>query len=151
MQQTTQSAGTEPEPASSTDQADDGLARRKLNAVRDELRRAELAFLAAKQVFGDANAREAAGKIADALGRASRAIDSPEKGAAVHAVVQALAGASRFDPAWHPVEFAKTAAWSVGRAGRMMAGCGFPAVAYWGRTLIRMAGAFAAMKDALTV
>jgi hypothetical protein len=138
----------DPEP---DEQPELRAARIQLNAVKDEFRRAELAFVTAKRVLGDPAAGEAAGRIADALSRASRAVDTIEKGVAVHPVLNALVDVARFDPAWEPVEFCETAGRSVADVGRKMERCEFATVAYWGRTLARLATAFASRKEALVV
>jgi hypothetical protein len=111
----------------------------KLNAVKEELRRAELSFLAAKRCLGDVHAREAAGRIADALGRANLAVDSVEKGSAIHPALEALVGASRFDPTTRPEDFTRLASQSVILVGKVLEACGIDSIAYWGRTLAKLA------------
>ena len=133
-------------PGLSTLEARGRFGRVKLNAVKAELRRAELAFLAASRSLPTLRARRAAGRIADALGRASRAIDGVAKGAAVHAAAGALEGVSRFDPADRPGDFVRLSGKSVALAGKAMARCGFDSVEYWGRTLGRLARVFAATR-----
>ena len=118
------------------------LGRMKLNAVKDELRRAERSFVAAKRSLRDRSAQEAAGRIADALGRVNCAVNSVAKGAAVHPAVEALVGVSRFDPTNRPQDFTHLAGKSIALTGRVLAACGFDAIAYWGRTLCRLAQAF---------
>jgi len=144
MQQTdSQDGAARVAPTIAASEAQTGLDRRKLNAVRDELRRAELSFVAARRSLQDPIAREAAGRIADALGRTGCALDREAIGAAVHPAAEVLEGVSRFDPADHPGEFRRLAARSVALAGRILAASGFAAIAYWGRTLCRLAEAFA--------
>jgi hypothetical protein len=118
----------------------------KLNAVKEELRRAELSFLAAKRCLGDAQARQAAGRIADALGRANLAIDSVEKGAAVHPALEALVGVSRFDPTTRQADFGRLGGQSVALVGKMLEACGIDSIAYWGRVLARLARTFMAVQ-----
>ena len=121
------------------DEARMRLGRMKLNAVKEELRRAELSFLAAKRSLGDAQAREVAGRIADALGRANLAIDSVEKGAAVHPAIEALLGVARFDPTTRQADFGRLGGQSVVQVGKVLEGCGIDSIAYWGRTLGKLA------------
>ena len=118
------------------------VGRRKLNDVRNELRHAELRFVAAKRSLADREACEAAGRIADALGRAIHAIDGVAKGAAVHPAVEALVGVFRFDPAARPRDFIHLAGKSVVLAGRVLARCSCDSIAYWGRMLSRLGEAF---------
>lgn len=122
------------------------LGRMKLNAVKGELRRAELAFVTARRSLGDAQAQEAAGRIADALGRVNRAVDSVEKGAAIHPAAEVLVGVSTFDPEARPADFAHLAGKSVALAGKVIGECEFNCLRYWGRKLSRLAGALTAMK-----
>ncbi len=112
--------------------------RIKLNAVKDELRRAELAFVSAKRHLAGVEAQQLAGRVADALGRANCALDSLEKGAAAHPAVEALEGVFRFDPADRLADFLILAPRSVALAARVLANCPFDSVAYWGRTLTRL-------------
>lgn len=124
------------------------LGRLKLNAVKDEFRRSELAFMAAKHALGEMGVAVLAGRIADALGRACRAIDTVEKGAAVYPALEALVGVSKIDPASRPAAFLDLAGKSIAIAGRMMASSGFADVAYWGRALSHLAGGLAACRPA---
>ena len=133
-------------PPSAADEARMRLGRMKLNAVKEELRRAELSFLAAKRCLGDAQAREAAGRIADALGRANLAIDSVEKGAAVHPAMEALLGVSRFDPTTRQADFGRLSGQSVVLVGKVLEGSGIDSIAYWGRTLAKLAHVFMAVQ-----
>jgi len=122
------------------------LGRIKLNAVKGELRRAELAFVTARRSLGDAHAQEAAGRVAAALGRVNRAVDSVEKGAAIHPAAEVLVGVSTFDPEVRPTDFIQLAGRSVALAGKVLAQCEFACLRYWGRKLSRLAGTFAAVK-----
>jgi len=120
------------------------LGRIKLNAVKGELRRAELAFVTARRFLGDAYAQEAAGRVADALGRVNRAVDSVEKGAAIHPAAEVLVGVSTFDPRLRPHDFIRLAGKSVALAGKVIARCPFACLRYWGRKLSKLAGTFTA-------
>jgi len=122
------------------------VGRLKLNAVKQELRRAELGFVAAKRFLRDLSAREAAGRIANALGRANVAVDDVEKGAAVHPAVDALIGVTTFHPATRPADFVQLAGKSVALAATILAECGYDSISYWGRTLRRLARAFARLQ-----
>jgi hypothetical protein len=145
VRQTT-TKGPEPvaPPPTAAEEARKRLGRLKLNAVKEELRRAELSFLAAKRCLGDAQAREAAGRIADALGRANLAIDNVEKGTAVHPALEALVGISRFDPTTRQADFGRLGGQSVVLVGKAMEACGVDSIAYWGRTLAKLAHLFIA-------
>ena len=70
------------EPSDPQAEARSRLQRMQLNAVKEELRRAELAFLSAKKLLPDEAGRGAAERIAEALRRCNLSVDS---------VVQALA------------------------------------------------------------
>ena len=122
------------------------LGRMKLNAVKGELRRAELAFVTARRFLGDAHAQEAAGRVADALGRVNRAVDSVEKGAAIHPAAEVLVGVSTFDPEVRPADFIQRAGRSVALAGKVIAESEFDCLRYWGRKLSKLAGTFTAVK-----
>jgi hypothetical protein len=140
VQQTTVlEAATATPPMTTVEEARARLGRMKLNAIKEELRRAELRFLAAKRSLGDAQARDAAGRIADALGRANLAIDSIEKGVAVHPALEALLGVSRFDPTTRQADFGQLSGQSLVLVGKVLEGCGIDSIAYWGRTLTKLA------------
>ena len=147
QQQTSQEEGSGAGRLCATDEARNRLGRMKLTAIQEELRRAALSFLAAKRYLGDTSAQETAGRIADALGRACLAIDSIEKGAAVHPAVEALVGASRFDPATRLADFVHLGGKSIALAGKILARCGYESVEYWGRALCRLAQAFMTVRS----
>ena len=137
----------EPAPAvvSAADEARIRLDRMKLNTVKEELRRAELAFLSAKRVLGDDEARDAAERIAEALRRCSLSVDTVEKGAAVHHTVETLEGVSKFDPNTRLAEFVQIGGRSLTLASKALASCGVASIEYWGRQLQYLAGKFAAL------
>jgi hypothetical protein len=112
--------------------------------VRRELQIAENVIAEAGSSFRNLQARELAGRIADAIRRVSTAIDDRSKAAAARPAVDALAVLPALDPVRRPAEFADAAGRAISGAGASLEGCGFPTVAYWGRTLGRLAGAFAA-------
>jgi hypothetical protein len=145
LQQTTEEEGAVGPTSQAAEEARNRLGRLKLNAVREELRRAELSFVAAKRSLDDVRAREVAGRIADALGRARVAVDNVEQGAAVHPAVEVLVGVSRFDPAVRAGDFVLLAGRSVMLAGRILAACPYDSIAYWGRTLTALAGVLLAV------
>jgi len=139
---------TEAAPAEESSAADEArirLERMKFNTVREELRRAELAFLSAKRVLGDNEARDAAQRIAEALRRCNLSIDTVEKGAAVHHAVETLEGVSKFDPNTRLAEFVRIGGRSLMLASKALASCGVASIEYWGRQLQHLAGKFAAL------
>lgn len=140
-------SAAEPAPAgvSDADDARSRLDRMKLNTVREELRRAELAFLSAKRVLGDDEARDAAERIAEALRRCSLSVDTVEKGAAVHHAVETLEGISKFDPNTRLAEFVQIGGRSLTLASRSLASCGVASIEYWGRQLQYLADRFASL------
>lgn len=137
----------EPAPTGDSDADDDRrrLERMKLNTVKEELRRAELAFLSAKRVLVDVETRDAAQRIAEALRRCNLSVDNVEKGAAVHNAVEALEGVSKFDPNTHLAEFVHIGGRSMMLASRALATCGVASIEYWGRQLQSLAGKFASL------
>ncbi len=137
----------EPAPKGDSDADDDRrrLERMKLNTVKEELRRAELAFLSAKRVMGDSEAREAAQRIADALRRCNLSVDNVAKGAAIHDAVETLEGVSKFDPNTRLAEFVQIGGRSMMLASRALASCGVASIEYWGRQLQNLAGKFASL------
>jgi len=137
----------EPAPAGDSDaeEARRRLERMKLNTVKEELRRAELAFLSAKRVLVDAEARDAAQRIAEALRRCNLSIDNVVKGAAVHFAIETLEGVSKFDPNIHLAEFIQIGGKSLMLASQAMASCGVASIEYWGRQLQSLTGKFASL------
>jgi hypothetical protein len=121
------------------------LERMQFNAVKEELRRAELAFLSAKKLLPDEAGRGAAERIAEALRRCNLSVDSVEKGAAVHHAVETLEGVSKFDPGTRLAEFIQIGGRSLTLSARALASCGVASIEYWGRQLQRLAGIFAGL------
>lgn len=121
----------------------------EVGEVRRELQNAENALAEAGSSFRNLQARELAGRIADAIRRVSCAIDADDKAAAARPAAEALAVLPALDPVHRPGEFADAAGRAIAEAARSLEGCGFPTVAYWGRTLSRLAGAFAAAGKAM--
>lgn len=122
---------------------------RKLKALRRELAWAQRCFHYAEHVLPDSQTKEKAGRIADALGRARRAIDAPEKAADVAQAVDELAGVGRYDPSRNPRAFVDTAGRSISATGRALAASRFESVAYWGRVFGRAGGFFRSMRHQL--
>ncbi len=141
---TSSSAGEE-----SHDKRQDRQERMKLNAVKAELRRAELAFLSAKRVLRDDTTRCAAERVAEALGRCNLSIDTVEKGAAASGAIEALEGVSKFDPNTNLVEFLRVGGRSLALAARALANCSVASVEYWGRQLQGLADQLAHEPDAM--
>ena len=137
--------GLPAEKSDSVAEARSRLERMRFNAVKDELRRAELAFLSAKKLLPDGAARDAAERIAEALRRCNLSVDSVEKGAAVHHAVETLEGVSKFDPAARLAEFIQIGGRSLALSARALASCGVASIEYWGRQLQRLAGVFAGL------
>ena len=129
-------------PADPMGEARSRLQRMQLNAVKEELRRAELAFLSAKKLLPDEAGRGAAERIAEALRRCNLSVDSVEKGAAVHHAIEALEGVSKFDPAARLAEFIQIGGRSLALSARVLSSCGVASIEYWGRQLARLAGVF---------
>ena len=136
-----------PAPAgdSDADEARRRLERMKLNTAKEELRRAELAFLSAKRVLVDTEARDTAQRIAEALRRCNLSVDDVDKGAAVHDAVETLEGVSKFEPNTHLAEFVQIGGRSLMLASRALASCGVASIEYWGRQLQSLAGKFASL------
>jgi len=137
-------------PAEKSDPLAEARSRRdrmQFNAVKEELRRAELAFLSAKKLLPDGAGRDAAERIAEALRRCNLSVDSVEKGAAVHHAVETLEGVSKFDPAARLAEFIQIGGRSLALSARALASCGVPSVEYWGRQLQHLAGVFAGLSN----
>ena len=135
-------------PAEKSDPQAEARSRRdrmQFNAVKEELRRAELAFLSAKRLLPDGAGRGAAERIAEALRRCNLSVDGVEKGAAVHHAVETLEGVSKFDPAARLAEFIQIGGRSLALSARALASCGVPSVEYWGRQLQHLAGVFAGL------
>jgi hypothetical protein len=140
-----QSTAQPAEPAEPLDPAAEArsrLQRMQFNAVKEELRRAELAFLSAKKLLPDEAGRGAAERIAEALRRCNLSVDSVEKGAAVHCAVETLEGVSKFDPASRLGEFIQIGGRSLALSARTLSSCGVASIEYWGRQLARLAGVF---------
>ena len=122
---------------------------RKLETVRKELAWAQKCFYYAQSVLPDSQAERKAGRMAEVIGRARRAIDVPKKAEDIERAVDELAGVARYDPAKSPRAFVETAGRSVSAAGQIMETSRFESVAYWGRVFARAGGFFRAMKNDL--
>lgn len=136
----------EPEPSEPSDpvaEARSRVQRMQFNAVKEELRRAELAFLSAKKLLPGGEARDAAERIAEALRRCNLSVDSVEKGAAMHHVIESLEGVSKFDPGTRLAEFMRIGGRSLTLSAGVIAACGVASIEYWGRQLQRLASVFA--------
>ena len=116
--------------------------RMKFNAVKEELRRAELAFVSAKRVLPEGRQRLAAERIAEALRRCSLSVETVAKGAAVHPAMEALEGVSKFDPVADLPSFVRIGGRSLHLAAHQLARCDVASVAYWGRQLEKLTGEF---------
>ena len=139
------------EPLDPAAEARSRLDRMRFNAVKEELRRAELAFLSAKKLLPDEMGRGAAERIAEALRRCNLSVDSVAKGAAVHHAVEALEGVSKFDPAARLAEFIQIGGRSLALSARALASCGVASIEYWGRQLQRLADVFAGLPNSQVV
>ena len=146
MKSTGQPAGGLPaEKADPVAEARSRIERMQFNAVKEELRRAELAFLSAKKLLPDGAGRDAAERIAEALRRCNLSVDGIEKGAAVHHAVETLEGVSKFDPGTRLAEFIQIGGRSLTLSARALASRGVASIEYWGRQLQRLAGVFAGL------
>ena len=137
--------GLPAEKSDSMAEARSRIERMQFNAVKEELRRAELAFLSAKRLLPDGAGRDAAERIAEALRRCNLSVDGVEKGAAVHHAVETLEGVSKFDPAARLAEFIQIGGRSLALSARALASCGVTSIEYWGRQLQHLAGIFAGL------
>jgi len=142
--QSTAQLAEPPDPAAEARSRRD---RMQFNAVKEELRRAELAFLSAKKLLPDDARRVAAERIAEALRRCNLSVDSVEKGAAVHHAVETLEGVSKFDPAARLAEFIQIGGRSLALSAGALASCGVASIEYWGRQLRHLAGVFAGLPN----
>ena len=115
------------------------LERMKFNAAKEELRRAELAFLSAKRVLPEGAQRIAAERIAEALRRCNLSVDSVQRGVAAHPAMEALEGVSKFDPVADLADFVLIGGRSLALAARDLARCGAASIEYWGRQLEKLA------------
>lgn len=122
---------------------------RKLDSVRRELAWAQKCFYYAQSVLPDSKAKQKAGLIAEALGRARTAIDMPEKAEDIHPAVDELSGVGRYNPAKSPGSFVETAGRCISAVGQVMEASRFESVAYWGRVFARAGGFFRAMRHDL--
>jgi hypothetical protein len=118
-------------------------------AVRGEFTWAQRCLLYAQSVLPDSMAKDNAGRIADALGRARLVLDTTEKALAAEGAAADLAGMGAYDPAKYPHAFVERAGQRLTAAGRALEASGIEAMGYWGRTLARMGGSFGAMKQEL--
>lgn len=119
---------------------------RKLAIVRKQLIWAQNCFYHAQSVLPDGRAKQKAGRIADILGRARKAVDQPEKADVLDLAAVEFARVGKYDPAQCPRAFVETAGQSISAAGQIMETSRFGSVAYWGRVLVRAGGFFRAMK-----
>jgi hypothetical protein len=103
---------------------------RILETLRGELAWAQKCFYHAQSVLPNCQAQAKAGRLADALGRARRSLDAPQKAAGMDAVVDELIGVGRYDPAKYPRAFVDAAGRSISAAGRAMQTSRFETVAY---------------------
>ncbi len=140
-----QSTGLPAEPPDPAAEARSRVERMRFNAVKEELRRAELAFVSAKKLLPDEAGRYAAERIAEALRRCNLSVDSVEKGAAVHHAVETLEGVSKFDPGTRLAEFIQIGGRSLALSAGAIASCGVASIEYWGRQLQRLAGVFSGL------
>lgn len=137
--------GVAPEPDAHTDDlaaARARLERLEFNAVKEELRRAELTFVSAKRVLPEGEQRTTAGRIVEALSRCNLSLDTVEAGVAAHPATEPLEGVSRFDPQVDLVSFVNSGGEALALAAHALAYCGVASVEYWGRQLERLAGDF---------
>ena len=122
---------------------------RKLDLLRNELGWARRCFRYAGSVLPPSRAKAKASRIADALARARKSFDRPEKTKDMDPVSDELVAVGRYDPARHARAFVEASGRSISAAGQVMAAAAFGDVAYWGRVLVRAGGFFRAMKHEL--
>jgi len=129
---------TDPDPDDDMAQARARLERMKFNAVKEELRRAELAFVSAKRVLPEGEQRITAGRIVEALSRCNLSVDTVEAGVAAAGAMEPLEGVSEFDPTGDLPSFVTVGGEALALAAHALAHCGVASVEYWGWQLKKL-------------
>ncbi len=116
---------------------------RVLAMLRQEFTWAMRCFYFAEATLDDPRASAIAGRVADALDRARRSLDSPAKADGLREAVANLSGIGRYDPSKYPRGFIETASRSLQAVGRVLEGSSFSTLTYWGRVFRRFGASFA--------
>jgi len=118
---------------------------RRLELIRSELTWAQKCFYYAQSALPDSLAKAKAGRIAEIIGRARRAIDTAETARGMERAIDELAGVGQYDPEKYPRAFVEAAGRSISAAGHAMESARQASLGYWGRVFVRAGGYFRSM------